>query len=59
MFESAEQREMVRIAAAGVALHGLICSGVHMGHQDEQTVAQAFRLGDLFIAEAERRLQGP
>lgn len=58
LFSDLDEENMARIMAAGIALHALICSGYHTGHHDQETINQAFGIGNVFVDEAKRRMPG-
>jgi hypothetical protein len=45
----------VLVGAAGVALHAILSRGVILS--DERAVDHAFKVAELFLAEAEKRCQ--
>jgi hypothetical protein len=53
LINSDDERKLMLVAAAGIALHGLLSGD--RGSPDGKLVREAFDLAELFIAEAERR----
>jgi hypothetical protein len=64
LFKNDEERRMALIAAAGVALHGLLAGGAEHGPgsgplSTPGLVQRAFEIGEAFVADAARRLSLP
>lgn len=58
LFSDLDEENAARVIAAGIALHGLLGRRPINTSLDQNIVIDAFKIADLFIDEAKKRLPG-